>query len=103
MANHQKALLSASQNPTLRARNQTTSGQTQERRSTHGLKAGPGPGNACDTRGATVAAMMQATGWQQHSVRGFLAGVVRKKLQRELTSKVVDGVRIYRTAAPELA
>jgi hypothetical protein len=46
---------------------------------------------------------MQATGWQQHSVRGFLAGVVRKKLQRELTSQIVDGARIYRTAAPELA
>ena len=48
--------------------------------------------------GVGIAAIMRATGWQQHSVRGFLAGVVRKKLQRELTSEVVDGERIYRIA-----
>jgi hypothetical protein len=46
--------------------------------------------------GATIAAMMQATGWQQHSVRGFLAGVIRKKLKLTLESKKVDGNRIYR-------
>ena len=40
--------------------------------------------------------MMQATGWQQHSVRGFLAGVVRKKLKLKLQSNKVDGMRIYR-------
>jgi hypothetical protein len=45
--------------------------------------------------GTTIAAMMKATGWQQHSVRGFLAGVVRKRLKLKLASKKVDGERIY--------
>ena len=48
--------------------------------------------------GATIAAMMHATGWQQHSVRGFLAGVVRKRLKLKLGSKKVDGTRVYRVA-----
>ena len=45
--------------------------------------------------GATIAAMMKATGWQQHSVRGFLAGIVRKKLKLNLNSKKFEGVRVY--------
>lgn len=45
--------------------------------------------------GATIAAMMKATGWQQHSVRGFLAGIVRKRLKLKLDSKKIDGSRVY--------
>jgi len=51
--------------------------------------------------GATIAAMMAATGWQQHSVRGFLAGVVRKRLKLKLTSKKIDGTRVYQVAGSE--
>jgi hypothetical protein len=49
--------------------------------------------------GATIEAMMKATGWQQHSVRGFLAGVVRKRLKLKLASKTVDGHRVYQIAS----
>lgn len=50
--------------------------------------------------GASVAEMMQATNWQQHSVRGFLAGTVKKKLGFSLaSSKAADDVRRYRIKA----
>ena len=49
------------------------------------------------SEGASLEEMMQATDWQQHSVRGFLAGTVKRKLGFSLTSlKPNGGVRRYR-------
>jgi len=46
--------------------------------------------------GVTIASLVTATDWQQHSVRGFLAGIVRKKLGLNLVSEQTDKGRVYR-------
>jgi hypothetical protein len=47
-------------------------------------------------QGASIAELMAATGWQQHSVRGALAGSIKKR-GLVLTSDMVEGLRRYRT------
>ena len=49
--------------------------------------------------GATIATVMRSTGWQPHTVRGFFAAVVRKKLGLRLESEKTDGERVYRILA----
>lgn len=49
--------------------------------------------------GATIAQMMAGTGWQAHTVRGAISGMVRKRLGFEVVSeKGADGQRAYRIA-----
>jgi hypothetical protein len=49
--------------------------------------------------GATIASVMRSSGWQPHTVRGFFAAVVRKKLGLRLESEKTDGERVYRIIA----
>ena len=54
------------------------------------------------SEGATIAELMAATGWQSHSVRGFMSGAVKRKLGLTVNSAVgEDGIRRYRVAGQE--
>ncbi|GAA0195298.1 hypothetical protein QOZ96_000047 [Brevundimonas nasdae] len=49
--------------------------------------------------GATAAQIMAATGWQAHSVRGAIAGQIRKKLGLAVATEKVECLTVYRITA----
>jgi hypothetical protein len=49
--------------------------------------------------GATIDEMVKATGWQQHSIRGMMSGVLKKRLGLSITSEKEERGRVYRIAA----
>lgn len=49
--------------------------------------------------GASIEEIVEAFGWQPHTVRGAIAGALKKKLGLSVTSEKVDGRRIYRIEA----
>ncbi len=50
--------------------------------------------------GASIAAITKATGWQAHSIRGFLSGTVKKKLGLKVDSSKAGDERVYRIVEP---
>jgi hypothetical protein len=53
--------------------------------------------------GATLEEMVKATGWQKHSVRGFMAGALKKRHGLTAVSEKTETGRVYRVAAERRA
>jgi hypothetical protein len=49
-------------------------------------------------KGACIADLCKATGWQAHSVRGAISGAIKKRLKIKVTSTKRDGLRVYHAA-----
>jgi Protein of unknown function (DUF3489) len=87
-------------------------GASQENQGRGPAKVKPSRGDSKQARvlamlyrkqGATIATMREATGWQPHSVRGFLTAVVRKKLGLVLVSEKIGEERLCRIVANDVA
>ena len=72
---------------------------TKRRSSRNGTKQSRVIALLSRSNGTTIPAIIKATGWQSHSVRGFFAGIVRKRLGLKLESKKADGKRVYHIPA----
>jgi hypothetical protein len=51
--------------------------------------------------GVTLTEIMVATGWQAHTVRGAIAGTLKKRLGYVVVSEKIDGIRTYRVTGPK--
>ena len=96
-----RAKASVRKEPSTHAAQSSKPGQAEQpeahRKSTTGAKTELVLKKLLPARGVTIAQIMEATGWQAHSVRGFLSAVVRKKLGLNLASEIgKDGQRRYR-------
>ena len=85
-----KSVTEPASNQRPRAASQPTAGNESKKAHIIAMLRAPG--------GATIEAMARAAKWQPHSVRGFLAGIVRKKLGLNLISVAGDRGRVYRIA-----
>ena len=53
------------------------------------------------SQGTTIEHAAKALGWQPHSVRGIISGVLKKRLGLTVTSEKAEGGRVYRVAPAE--